>query len=255
MTINMKTVFILLGAALISIVNAGSVVVLGFNSEAAPSAGKSFDRVLREQLSVTPHVKLADLAQTQQMNHYIKFEDDYTVSAEDIQTLKKYVSDSTYFVWGTLGEFRTSVKRKYFFKAQIQGELSFDLILYALSGQKSSYTGTIKGTVTEDHGYVVFTPIRKAVQISALERTELLEKVENETASKACNIISAAIVSDIAKNEKKTVNDQSPASPDTVSSKSSPEIPDTNAQVQTKDTVPQKTDSIPQDTASGSKNP
>jgi len=199
MNITQKALPLLIILLMATIVNAKNLVILGFDGRKLPSAENSFDRILRQQLSVTPDAELTDDLKTRQMRHYVNFDDNHSLSIEDINTLRKYVTDSTYFLWGTLDEFKISPKRKFFFKAQIQGELSVELNLYNITEHKSSYSGKIKAVVAEDRGIVIFTPVGRSVHISAIDRTDILEKVENEAARKTCTIIAAAIRSDLAR--------------------------------------------------------
>jgi hypothetical protein len=180
------------------------LVLLGFNGQRAPAAEKTYDRILREHLSVTPGIQLIDQAQCQHFKRLINF-DTHSVQSKDlIESLARYVKDTTYFAWGTVRELKVYPKRKYFFQAQIKGELSIDLTLYSFKEHSFSYNGTIKAVLYEDKGIIFFTPISRTIHISALEQTDMLEKLEYEAVKKTCQIISAAVGREIARNSANT---------------------------------------------------
>jgi len=222
-----KLCLFILSIAAIANISAKDLILLGFNDQRAPSIGKTFDRTLREQLAVTTDITLFDLAQTQHFNSLIHFDTQTNLSKEQLEPLRKYISDSAYIAWGILHEFTVSPKRKYVVKSQIQGEFSIELFLYNLAEQKFNYSGTIKAVVAEDRGVVFFTPVRTALHVSALDRTDMMEKVGNEVTRKACHAIAASIRSDIARTT--TFSNQQPqtTSPeDTVLSKNVTVPPD-----------------------------
>jgi hypothetical protein len=178
------------------------LVLLGFDGQRAPSAEKTYDRILREHLSVTPGLQLFDQTQSLRFKQFINFDTHSVLSKDLIESLGKYVKDTTYIAWGTVGEFKVSPRRKFFFNAQIKGELSIELNIYSFLEHTLSYSGTIKATVFENKGVIFFSPISRAVHISALEQTELLEKVEYEVVRKTCQIISATVGSEISRSGK-----------------------------------------------------
>jgi hypothetical protein len=180
------------------------LVLLGFNGQRAPAAEKTYDRILREYLSVTPGIQLIDQAQSQHFKRLINFETHSVLSKDLIESLAKYVKDTTYFAWGTVRELKVYPKRKYFFQAQIKGELTIDLTLYSFIEHSFSYNGAVKAVLYEDKGPIFFAPISRTIHISALEQTEMLEKLEYEAVKKTCQIITATVRSEIARNGANT---------------------------------------------------
>lgn len=187
------------------------LVLLGFDGQRAPSAEKTYDRILREHLSVTPGLQLVDLTQSLRFKRIINFDTHSVLSKELIESLGKYVKDTTYFAWGTVREFKVSPKRKFFFQAQIKGELTIDLNLYSFLEHSFSYNGTIKAILYEDKGLIFFSPISRTIHVSALEQTEMLEKLEYEAVRKTCQIITATVGCEIARNGVNTDGDKSTA--------------------------------------------
>ena len=181
---------------LLSLSNGRDLVLLGFDGQGAPSAEKTYDRILREHLAVTPGLQLADLTQSQRFKRLINFDTHSVISKDLIETLGKYVKDTTYFAWGTVREFKISPERKFFFQAQIKGELTIELNIYSFIEHTFSYSGTIRAIEYKDKGLIFFSPISKTIHVSALEQTEILEKLEYEAVRKTCQMISATLQSE-----------------------------------------------------------
>lgn len=180
------------------------LILLGFNGQNTPSIGKTYDRLLRERLSVTSDIQLADYIQCQRYKKMIKFEDYPTVSIDNIESIAKYVEDTTFFVWGTVEKFQVVPNRRWFIQAQVKGELKISLSMYNLSERRLVYAGTIRCVEYQNKGLVFFTPVSKAIHISALDQTDILEKLEYKAVDKSSQMISAAIRSEIARKERKS---------------------------------------------------
>lgn len=175
------------------------IVLLGFNSQGVPKIEKSFDRLLREKLAITPGVQIKDYIQSQRYRQQINFNDYPVISKEQIESIAKYMQDTTYFVWGVIKKFKLYPNRRYFFQARIKGELTILLNVYSLSERKLAYAGNIMQIEYLPKGLVFLMPVSKSINISVLEQTELLEKLENSQVTKICQIISAVMHSEIAK--------------------------------------------------------
>lgn len=198
----MKLSIVLL--CLVVLIAAGSVysrdvVFIGLNGDGAPAAEKTYDRLLREHLSVTPDIQLADYVQSQRYRKQINFSDHPIVSKELIVTMAPYVTDTTYFIWGTIKKCSVTPVRKYFFQAKIKGELLINLNIFSLSNRSFAYAGTIKATTSKHKGLVFFRPVSDMVHVSALDRTELLEKLEYDAVQKTGRMITAIVRSDFSR--------------------------------------------------------
>lgn len=178
------------------------LILLGFNGQNAPSIGKTYDRLLRERLSVKPDIQLSDFVQCQRYKKMIKFEDYPTVSIDNIESIAKYVKDTTFFVWGTVEKFQIAPNRRWLIQAQVKGELKISLNMYNLSERRLVYAGTIRCVEYESKGLVFFTPVSKSIHISALDQTDILEKLEYKAVDKSSQMISATIRSEIARKRK-----------------------------------------------------
>ncbi len=194
----MPLLFLLFGYSL-----GRDLILLGFNGQNSPSIGKTYDRLLRERLSIRSDIQLSDYIQCQRYKKMIKFEDYPTVSIDNIESIAKYVKDTTFFVWGTVEKFQVVPNRRWLIQAQIRGELKISLNMYNLSEQRLVYAGTISCVEFENKGLVFFTPVSKSIHISALDQTDILEKLEYKAVDKSSQMISAAIRSEIARKEKK----------------------------------------------------
>ena len=196
---------------LMTLSNGRDLVLLGFDGQGAPSAEKTYDRILREHLAVTPGLQLADLTQSQRFKRLINFNTHSVISKDLIESLGKYVKDTTYFAWGTVREFKVSPERKFFFQAQIKGELTIELNIYSFMEHTFSYNGTIRAIEYKNKGLIFFSPISKTIHVSALEQTEMLEKLEYEAVRKTCQMISATIRSETTRNGVNTAEEKATA--------------------------------------------
>jgi len=179
---------------------AKDLVLLGFDGQKAPAVEKSFDRLLREQLAITQGIHLCDYIQSQRYRQQINFDNYPVISTEGIESIAKYVQDTTYFAWGTISELKLTPTRRYLFQGRIKAELSILFNIYSLSERKLVFAGNIQVTEYESKGLVFFMPVSKALHISVLEQTELLEKLEFDAVKKSCQIISAIIQSETSRN-------------------------------------------------------
>lgn len=176
------------------------LVLLGFNSQGVPAIEKSFDRLLREKLAITPSVQIIDYVQSQRYRQQINFDNYPVVSKEQIESIAKYVQDTTYFVWGFIKEFKLTPNKRYFFQGRIKGELTILLNIYSLSERKLVYAGNIRQIEYLPKGLLFFESVSESIHISVLEQAELLEKLENDHVTKICQLISAVVHSETAKN-------------------------------------------------------
>jgi hypothetical protein len=78
------------------------------------------------------------------------------------------------------------------------------LNLYNYLEHKLPYSGTIKAVIYQDKGLIFFSPISRTIHVSALEQTEMLEKVEYEAVRKTCQMITATVHSELARTGANT---------------------------------------------------
>ncbi|HMA64319.1 MAG TPA: hypothetical protein VKO63_03930, partial [Chitinispirillaceae bacterium] len=81
---------------------AAELLLLGFNGKRAPSIEKTFDKMMREKLVMIPGITLIDIEKTRQFSHHINFPENDLIAETHLESLRKYLNDSLYIVWGTL---------------------------------------------------------------------------------------------------------------------------------------------------------
>jgi hypothetical protein len=187
---------------------ASELLLLGFNGKRAPSIDKTFDKMVREELVMMPYITLIDIEKTRQLNHYINFPENDLIAETDLESLRKYLNDSLYIVWGTLHEIVIEPTRKQFIKAQFSGWMQVDLHIYDFVKKRITYAGTLDASTSEDRGIIFFSPVKRAYHIGATEYTKIVETTLNE-AVRVCNrVIAATISSDNAKAEHERILEQ-----------------------------------------------
>lgn len=191
------------------------VVFIGLQGEGAPAVEKTYDRLLREHLSVMPEVNAADYLQSQKYAKMISFQDYPVVSKSLVEALEPIANDTTLFVWGTVKEFKITPQRKMLFWVKLKGELTIVLNMYTLSNRDYAYSGDVKAVAYKSRGMAGIGSLEKLVHISALDRAELLEKLEFEAVR-----ISGQMISELCRKAlpgKKGVKDEVTAKADTSS--------------------------------------
>jgi hypothetical protein len=174
------------------------VVFIGLNGDGAPAIEKTYDRLLREQLTIKPDVRLIDYIESQRYRKMVHFENNPVLSQDQVEVLAKYLKDTTFVVWETVKQCRIVPSRHLFFHARLHGELELSLNIYSMSDRIFVYAGTIKAEYFKSKGAVFFTPVAESFHVSALEQTDILEILENEAVKKTCQVLSSIIRSDIA---------------------------------------------------------
>ena len=167
------------------------IAFIGIHGENAPAVEKTFDRLLREHLSVMPEIKAADYIETQRYANLIRFNDFPTVSRNLVAEMIKVAPETTLFVWGTIKEYHISPVRKYLFGVSLEAKLTIGLTMYSLADRTYAYAGNVKATVNKPKGFIFMSPVDKVTHITALDRTELLEKLVYEAVRVSGQMIGA----------------------------------------------------------------
>ncbi len=216
---------------------AAEMLLLGFNGKRAPSIEKTFDKMMREELMMIPGTTLIDIERTRQLNRYIDFPENEFIAATHLESLRKYLNDSLYIVWGTLHEIVIEPKRRQFIKAQFSGRMQVDLHIYDFVKKQITYTGTLTASTSEDRGLIFISPVKTSYHIGAAERTRITEMVVREAVRVCHRVITATVSSDKANVDLEHMLEQNSAS----NLKDSTKNP-------SKSTSYNNTGSIPQDT-------
>jgi hypothetical protein len=178
---------------------ASELLLLGFNGKRAPSFDQTFDKMMREELVMKPDITLIDIEKTRQLNHHINFPENELIAETHLESLRKYLNDSLYIVWGTLHEMVIEPKRKQFVKAQFSGRMQVDLHIYDFVKKRITYAGTLDASTSEDRGMIFISPVKTAYHIGAAEHTRIMELTLNEAVRVCCRVIAATISSDNTK--------------------------------------------------------
>jgi hypothetical protein len=195
-----RTITIILFFAFVC--SAKDIAFIGLNGEKAPAVEKTFDRLIREHLSVIPDVKSVDYLQIQKYQQIIFFSDNSTVSESLVELLEKYAPESTLFVWGWVKDYRITAVRRKLFNAALKGELTIGLTMYSLSEKKFAYSGNVKAEDYKSKGLIFFGSVDQSVHATALDRAEILEKLVNQAVENSGRIISAVAKSQTFTNNK-----------------------------------------------------
>lgn len=172
------------------------VVFIGLSGDGAPAVEKTYDRLLREQLSVMPEVEAGDYMEAQRFRERINFFDHQTVSVDLVRALDQFAPDTTLFVWGVVKQYRMRPVRRFLFGAAVRADLTIGLSMYSLSNRKYAFAGDIVVSASKSKGLVLFDRVDKAVHVSALDRTDLLEKLETEAVRESGRMIAAVVRSE-----------------------------------------------------------
>jgi hypothetical protein len=187
---------------------ASELLLLGFNGKRAPSIEKAFDKMMREELVMKPNITLIDIEKTRQLNHYINFPENDLIAETHLESLRKYLNDSLYIVWGTLHEIAIEPERKLFVKAQFSGRMQVDLHIYNFVKKRITYAGTLDASTSEDRGLIFVSPVKTAYHISAADRARIMEMTLDEAVRVCCRVIAATISSDNAKAKQEQILEQ-----------------------------------------------
>lgn len=175
-----------------------NVAFIGLSGNNAPSLEKGYENLLREKLSMESDLLTKDYLECQKLRRTIKFDDYPAVSRNYLETLVRFSDDSLLIIWGAVKSFQLNNKRKKLIFTGIEGELMISLHIYSLYKRDFLFIGDVSAVVHKPKGIGLF---QSGNLISAKDRTELIEMLQNEAVSNSCRIISAAIRAENAKME------------------------------------------------------
>lgn len=170
--------------------HARNIVFLGLSGPEAASMEKSLEPKLRSRLSTMQEFKTADFIQSRHYTEKLNFDLYPVVSEALVEKLEAIAPDSAIFVWGTVKEYQIRAKRQFLLGARIEGKLTINFTMYNLADRSYAYSGEVKADAVKGKGLVLFRPVDQAVHISALDRADLLEELENEITEGSASLIS-----------------------------------------------------------------
>ena len=172
------------------------ILFLGLSGEGAPAIEQTFDRVLRERLSVVPDFVVIDYIETLRCRKHTEFNDHPTVSEKMLNDLLPLLPDSVTIVWGSIKKLTLEPVRRKLITAAINAELTVGLSVYHLAERHFAYNGNVESFFKKQKGFVFFTPINETPPLGAAERTAIIDHLINDGATKSAGIISSLVRSE-----------------------------------------------------------
>jgi hypothetical protein len=87
--------------------------------------------------------------------------------------------------------------------AGIRGTLIIELTIYNFADQHFIYIGDVTVTTLEKKWFVLWWPVEKALEISAQERTQILDDIEIKEVSASGRILSTLMLTETSQKGKK----------------------------------------------------
>lgn len=200
---SMNTVFALL--LFTSCVFAGKeVAFIGLTGAQAPAIEKTFNRHFLEHLAMMPDVRslntieIANLRERTSGNFDIA-----SMTPSLLASLKRFVSDSTLVVWGRVKECTIRPERFWVVGAGIRGTLNIELTIYSIARGVFVYIGDVKVTTLKKKGIVLWGSVNNALQVSADERTQLIDDIELKGVAASARILNTLMLNETISKEKK----------------------------------------------------
>jgi hypothetical protein len=174
-------------------------VFLGITGNDAPAIEKTFDRRVRDALSVSPECRVWDYLESQDFRRRIAFDDYSTVSRRLVESLRQFSNDSAIFVWATVRNFTMKPVRQWVVKSAVEADLTLTLSVYSLRFRDYTFIGDVHSTYLKPKEYIFFYPVERGTHISALDRSEITGKLIDAAAYQAADMITAVVRSEKAK--------------------------------------------------------
>jgi hypothetical protein len=168
---------------------ANRILFLGMSAGGAPAIESTFEKLLRERLSMVPELNLIDYVETLRYQHIIDFKRYPTVSEKMVKNLQKIVPDSFIVIWGGIKHLGIKPIRQNIIGSAAEGELTVGLTVYHISRGAFLHSGDIKSSFRKNKGFVFFSPAEKVVSVTAADRVEITNKLIDDALSTATSII------------------------------------------------------------------
>lgn len=172
------------------------LVFLGVLGNDAPAIETSFDKRLREALSVNPEYHIIDYLTSQNFRRRIKFDDFPTVSRRLVEGLRDFSNDSAVFVWASVKSRSITPVRRMLVKASAYAELTLTLNIYSLRFKDYAFIGDVKTGAEKSEGFIFFLPLETNVHISAPDQVELNDKLISAAAFRCADLIGTLVNSE-----------------------------------------------------------
>lgn len=168
------------------------IILIGINGTGAPSTTVNFENQLRSHLSSIPQLRLEDNMLSQRYRKLIDFSASSHPSTEKLNSLNRFIPDSALFVWVNIKKYSVHPERKYLVWSKLKGKMIIDLNIYYPQHQEFIHSGDIEVVSERSAGFVMFHPVSKAVHITAIERSEILNDLEQKAVHECGKLIISA---------------------------------------------------------------
>lgn len=169
------------------------ILFLGLSADGAPAIEQTFDRLLRDRLSVDPGFAVIDYIETLRCRKHIGFNNHTTVSVNMLTGLNTMLPDSVLIVWGSIKRVALEQRRRKLIKAVINAELTVHLSVYNLVEGLFAYSGDIQCFLQKPKGFIFFTPVKETPPIGASQRAAIIDELIEDAAAKSAGIISSLV--------------------------------------------------------------
>ncbi|MDD5674284.1 MAG: hypothetical protein PHC61_08980 [Chitinivibrionales bacterium] len=173
-----------------------TVAFVGMTPGGAPAFEQSFDRHLQEKLSTTQDINTVDFTQIQKLRGKINYNNLATVSPQILESLRRFCSDSTVFVWGAVDHYSVRNARSGLLHAKVEATAAVRIMMYSFSERNFTFSKTIACSASVPTGWIFFNPTSAAAKVSAVDYAAAIETLEKDAVDK-----SVVMVSSISKND------------------------------------------------------
>lgn len=180
------------------------VAFIGLTGTQAPAIEKTFNRHFLEHLAMMPGVRalntieIANLRERTSASFSIA-----SMTPAFFTSLKRFASDSTLVIWGRVKECMVRPARFGVVGAGIKGSLTIELTIYDLAVQDFVFSGDASAATFVKKGFVLWWPVEKAIQISAQERTQVIDVLEIKSVSACGQILNSFLLHETNQKNKK----------------------------------------------------
>ncbi|MBD3321310.1 MAG: hypothetical protein GF350_09475, partial [Chitinivibrionales bacterium] len=98
-----------------------NILFLGIFEGAAPSFEKSFEQMVRDNISTCDGTDVFDKAQTEKFRSMLDFRGNPSLSGKMVAALKRHYMDTILVVWGEIREYDISTVRRHLIGTGIRG--------------------------------------------------------------------------------------------------------------------------------------
>jgi hypothetical protein len=174
-----------------------TVAFIGLTPGGAPAFEESFGRHLQEKFATTQDVNTVDYTVIQKLRGKINFQNLTTISPQTLETLRRFYSDSTVFIWGTVDRYSVRNARAGLLHAQVSAEATIRIIIYSFSERNYTFSDKIVCSANKPSGWLFFHPFTASSKVSAPDFSAALDLLEKEAVDKSFTLVNKIIKTEI----------------------------------------------------------